>query len=108
MAKYDEPNRAEIHENKPRWVGKSRLSEETAIQQRVRMNNGKENVSWANRFGAACSLLVIGIGALGLWSWAAGVGELFTPVPQQIPMAPSTAGLMILIGVSYCSAVDNS
>jgi nitrogen fixation negative regulator NifL len=53
-----------------------------------------------NPFGEVCSLIAVALGALALWSWGAGVSDLFTPAVQRIPMAPSTALALVLISLA--------
>lgn len=48
--------------------------------------------------GGVCAWVTIGLGALALWSWGAGVADLFTTSPRHVPAAPSTALLFILGG----------
>lgn len=52
------------------------------------------------RIAEVFSLLAGGLGVLDLWSWGAGVADLFNTGSHQIPMAPSTAGLVVLAAVA--------
>lgn len=44
-----------------------------------------------------CAVAAFGMTALVLWSWAAGVSDLLSFDPRQIPMAPSTALLFLVL-----------
>ena len=44
-----------------------------------------------------CAVAACGMAALVLWSWAAGVSDLLSFDPRQIPMAPSTALLFLVL-----------
>ncbi len=50
--------------------------------------------------GEVCALLAAGMAALALWSWVAGVSELFTTSDQHIPMATTTALLLAWVSVA--------
>jgi hypothetical protein len=60
--------------------------------------NEERRVKLINRLAGVLSLLAAGVAALALWSWGAGVSDLFTSRSQHVPMAPSAAFLLILVG----------
>ena len=54
---------------------------------------GQRQCRWCSAFIVA----VGGLAALVLWSWAAGVSDLLSFAPRQIPMAPGTALVFLLV-----------
>ncbi|MFZ2643301.1 MAG: PAS domain S-box protein [Verrucomicrobiia bacterium] len=47
-----------------------------------------------------CAVLSLVLSMLALWSWCAGVADLFTFGPRQVPMAPSTSLVLALASVA--------
>ncbi|MCL5096743.1 MAG: response regulator [Candidatus Omnitrophica bacterium] len=64
------------------------------------MRISSNRTSIGKRLGQVCSILAGGLAVLVLWSWIAGVSDLFTSSPQHIPMAPSTALLLAAAGTA--------
>ena len=53
----------------------------------------------------ACAGSVCGLAALVVWSWAAGVSDLLSFDPHQIPMAPGTALLFLLTAATLLAVL---
>ncbi|MBI5685036.1 MAG: PAS domain S-box protein [Verrucomicrobia bacterium] len=53
---------------------------------------------------SGCAVLGLVMALMALWSWVAGIADLFTFGPAKIPMAPSTA-LMLALACAAASAL---